>query len=142
MTKFDEAFVLSKLSRRLDIKFKKRKPNLKGWGRPDGYAIVDGVSLFVEIENTQKHPDTNVLKYWPFLEEEGTEKMILVHVFSSQSPGVSGSRSSLAEWVAKKICSKFGDKFKYFRIIFRMPEEEIEGLEKLSHLIRRLKERV
>ena len=60
----------------LNIEFEPNEFDLNGWGRVDFYSKEENDTLiFVEVENSgQKHPNTNVLKIWPFLEENPSKK--------------------------------------------------------------------
>lgn len=72
--------------------------------------------VFIEIEEGQLHPDTNVTKYWYWLEQERIkDKIFLIHVFGSKFYDDSyRSRTQLCGFVAKKISKSFN--FKYIPI--------------------------
>lgn len=61
--------------------------------------------LFIEIEEGQPHPDTNVTKYWRWMEVENVkDKIILIQVFASEFYDNNyRSRTILCDFIAKKI---------------------------------------
>lgn len=70
MSKIDEQSVSEFIADQLQIQFKDTKYKLDGWGEVDNRAQLDsGVFVFIEVETSQKHPNTNVLKLWPYLDE-------------------------------------------------------------------------
>ena len=55
---------------------------LGGWGLADGCVVLaDGRLVGLEVEWGQKHPDTNVLKLWPYLKDDSALRVLLVQVF-------------------------------------------------------------
>ena len=98
---------------------------LSGWGTADGTVhLQPEVLVAAELESTQRHPDTNVLKYWPWLEERPGTTLILVHVFGRWSLSRTGNRSRLAGWVARKIGAAVGSRFAYCRLDIGYPEAD------------------
>jgi hypothetical protein len=61
--------------------------------------------LFIEIEEGQTHPDTNVTKYWNWMEKENIkDKIILIQVFGSKFYDNNyRSRAILCDFIARKI---------------------------------------
>ena len=75
-----ESLVREVLAQHLAIQFTEARSHLGSWGRTDGEATLgDHARLFLEVESMQKHPSTNVLKVWPFLEENKSLSVLLVH---------------------------------------------------------------
>lgn len=98
------------------------------WGFPDGYDDLSNEwTLYYEIENRQNHPDTNILKYWPILEGNSSKKIILIQWYLQKSKYI--NRWELAKFIADKIESHVGSRFKYF-----VTENEIEFETKLSEV--------
>ncbi len=65
-----EKFVVELLSQRLGVNFGAAKRPLGSWGQADRCVELRRNSwLLLEVEGKQHHPNTNVLKLWPFLEE-------------------------------------------------------------------------
>lgn len=141
MTKFGKRAVSSFLSSNLNIKFEDKECTLGGWGQSDNFIEIEDILIFLEVENKQKHPSTNVLKYWPYLESQSNKKIVLVHAFSTESPGLNSSRGRLAEWAAQKMQQEFGERFKYFRIIFHTKGKSIDGINKLSSYIQHIRKK-
>ncbi len=82
------------------------------WGGPDGAdTFHDGWSVFYEIEKGQQHPCTNVLKYWPVMEEDPSLKIILVQ-WLIQAPK-SKNRWELSKFLGDKLMHTFPDRFQY-----------------------------
>lgn len=138
MPEFNQTLVLSRLSTELALQFQSVGCSLNGWGRADGQAKVRDICIFVEVENKQKHPDTNVLKYWPFLESAPTASLVLIQAFSVSSPGSKGSRNSLVKWLAERMENQFPERFKYYGLVFDEPRNSIQGITKLSSHIANL----
>ncbi|MDO8747742.1 MAG: hypothetical protein Q7J72_01320 [Candidatus Omnitrophota bacterium] len=73
--------------------------------------------LIIEIEQGQPHPDTNVAKYWYWLEKSKYKgKLYLIQVFGREFYDNNyKSRADLCQFVAEKI-SKCHANFKYMSI--------------------------
>ena len=55
------------IGRRLGIDFGQSKRRLDTWGQADRWVeLRENLWLLLEIEGKQHHPNTNVLKLWPF----------------------------------------------------------------------------
>lgn len=119
MSKSDESRVAEYISTVLKVKFEDSNFNLNGWGRVDNYAkIKDDLFLFLEVETSQKHPCTNVLKLFPYLEENIKTKIILLQVYFSDSPGLKSSRGTLSSWLGVKLQNIFSNSSFYFKAVF------------------------
>jgi len=72
--------------------------------RSDGMLVTDEIIIAVEVEAGQRHPDTNVGKYWYWLvnESEPHRKIVLFHVYA---PGFrpNESRKELGRFYAKQM---------------------------------------
>ena len=103
MSKADEEAAAKKLGLLLGLRIDTGKLRLGDWGEADGYAQV-GPSAFIvlEVEGRQKHPCTNVLKLWPWLEEHPQARVLLLQAYLPSSPGLTSNRGHLAEWAGKK----------------------------------------
>src|SRR4051794_2657698 len=65
--------------------------------------------LYVETERPgQSHPTTNVVKYWPWLEEEPNRRLVLVQLFLDNQ-----HRRRLTTWIAERMKREFGERFRY-----------------------------
>lgn len=101
----------------LGIQFTGRR-SLGPWGQTDGAAdLGNGHWVSLEVETTQKHPCTNVLKLWPYLEEHQADSVVLVHVFRVGASNESSSRGNLASWIAGRMMADLGSRFRYFRLM-------------------------
>lgn len=108
--------VANLIGKELNIVFKHEELSLNGWGEVDDYAIINEDSwVLLECENAQKHPNTNVLKLYPFLEENPNLSIILIHVFFSENKAPK-NRINLCDFIANKMIKEFGKRFQYKRI--------------------------
>lgn len=99
------------------------------WGFPDGHNVLSENSrLFFEIENGQHHPDTNVLKYWPILEENKDLKIILIQWIIKKPK--SRNRWELSKFLGSKMEGLIPDRFLYFFLEY----EELSNTEKLRKI--------
>jgi hypothetical protein len=133
MSKCDETTVANLISLQLGVAFAGKHFSLKGWGKVDDYAILgDDRYLFLEVENSQHHPDTNVLKLWPFLKDHPTVAVVLVQAFFPHSKCFKSSRGRLGSWVGAELEGLFPGRFKYQRVVVAADScAVVEGLEKL-----------
>ena len=101
----------------LNIEFEPNEFDLNGWGRVDFFLKGKNDTLiFVEVENSgQSHPNTNVLKLWPFLEENTSKKILLIHIILPQNKA-SKNRLKLCKFVGDKLEKLFKDRFRYIYI--------------------------
>jgi len=99
------------------------------WAFPNGFdKIRNDWEIFYEIENGQEHPCTNVLKYWPILEERLNLKILLIQWLIKKPK--SRNRWELSKFVASKIIKENPDRFKYVFLEY----EDFENQEKLKEL--------
>jgi len=101
--------------------------------------------LFVEVEGEQSHPDTNVTKYWYWMEKKIIDnKVVLVHVFGPIFYNNNyKSRSELCDFIARKIKREHRN-FIYFSIpksknykVDKMPKQSA-WLEQTKNVIRNI----
>jgi len=105
------------LEKELGIIFKNYEYSLDRWGDGDNYCPIGNNSLiFLECENTQKHPNTNVLKYWPFLEKNSSTRVVLFQYFFSENKAPK-NRLALCNFLALKIQELFPKRFQYIKLI-------------------------
>lgn len=96
-----------------NFKFENFEFHLNGWGDVDNYAIIDkNTYVFLECENAQKHPNTNVLKLYPYLEENPEISITLIHFFFKENKAPK-NRLALCDFIADKMKAQFGDRFNY-----------------------------
>ena len=90
---------------------------LSGWGTADGVAHIGTTGIvYLEVEQGQQHPDTNVLKYWPWIEERPDVRVTLIQVFGPWSSKRRGNRSELAKWVGARMEASLPGRFRYCRL--------------------------
>jgi hypothetical protein len=66
----------------LGITFINEEFSLGKWGETDNWCQVSHDRLILlECEKSQKHPNTNVLKIYPYLEEFPKVQIIFLHYF-------------------------------------------------------------
>ena len=85
---------------------------LASWGRVDFYCYHKDVLVLMEVEKGQKHPNTNVLKLWPFLEENPDQKILLIHVIRPDNRAPK-NRLALCEFTGEKLEVIFKGQFAY-----------------------------
>ncbi len=87
-----------------------------GIGRADNYCVIKDWIVVFEMEFSQRHPEMNVMKVWPYLEANPEKKIFLVqHLIDEKS--VSPNRIKLCHWMANKIKEQLKDRFNYTLII-------------------------
>lgn len=79
-----------------------------------GCQIDERRFLFVEIELSQKHPQTNVVKYWPWLDASEHRQVLLVQLFYGNT-----SRRRLTSWIGERLAELFGERLIY--LLFDAP---------------------
>lgn len=98
---------------------KERKFSKDTWAFKSDFAIGLGQDnwLFVEIENAQPHPDTNVSKYWTLLDKNKDVNITLIQIFGKrfleESKNDYRSRLDLCKFIADKIHKEYGKRFIY-----------------------------
>lgn len=138
MAKTMEVLVREALAERLNINFVKSRLHFGKWGRTDGESeLGDGTRLILEVESSQKHPSTNVLKVWPYLEENKNLSVILVHAFFPDSESLHSSRGNLAVWLAGRLEEILRRRFTYRRIIVSRDGEPQEGFSELQDVVQK-----
>ena len=82
--------------------------------KADIFIEFKGIKLFIEVEESQPHPDTNVAKYWYWIDQTKPKgKVVLIHVFGHEFYDNNyRSRTVLCDFLAKKI-RKQGINFVY-----------------------------
>ena len=95
---------------RLDLILAHELPICLGARGDFGCTLGDlDTRLYVETERPgQAHPTTNVVKYWPWLDEDPSRRLVLVHLFFANS-----HRRRLTSWVADRMEREFGERFRY-----------------------------
>jgi len=115
MPKSEETAVAKLVADELNVRFAGKK-RLDGWGEVDCYSeLSPSRYLILEVESGQHHPNTNVLKLWPYLDAHPDLSITLAHAFIQGSRCCNSSRGNLATWLGVKLESFFPDRFDYCR---------------------------
>jgi hypothetical protein len=118
MSTKDEISVAKIIEEKLNVKFNNTKFKLNGWGEVDNWCKIGNQNfLFLEVETKQNHPNTNVVKLWPYLEEYPKIKIFLIQCFFSYSPGNKSNRGKLGIWTANKLSEIYRNRFEYKKIV-------------------------
>ena len=122
------------LEEELGITFDNREFNLNSWGHVDNYCKLSIDTLvLLECERGQKHPTTNVLKVYPFLEEQNRLHVILIHYFFPENK-TPKNRLALCDFLGNKLEKKFGIRFQYAQMRCK-PEEITVEIKKHNRLL-------
>jgi len=90
--------------------------------KADAKIELNDEIIFIEVEEAQTHPDTNVSKYWMYLQENPDKKIKLIQIFGRafiETVNNYASRKKLSEFIAKKIKGSFSENFEYVPINLR-----------------------
>lgn len=104
----------------------------QGIGRADNHCILNDWIVIFELEFSQRHPEMNVLKVWPYLNKNVKTKIFLIHHITDTKQ-VSPNRIALSSFIAEKMKEDLKERFYYFPIINEF-DKKLE-----SELIRKLK---
>lgn len=124
------------LGSRLGYEFTNYEIKLDEWGESDNYCeIRNEVFLVSEIELNQRHPEMNVLKYWPYLERHTDKKVMLVQLITNPG-GVSANRRKLCVFTGNKLENIFQGRFKYHFCENNFTEADIVSIQsKIADLL-------
>ena len=101
----------------LNVRFENTEFSLGKWGDVDNWCRVSKNELYlIEYEKSQKHPNTNVLKLYPYLEENPNISLTLIHYFYPENKAPK-NRIALCDFLGNKMNSEFGYRFKYFKLM-------------------------
>lgn len=100
----------------LGVSFKNEEFSLGKWGEVDNWAqLSDDMLILIECEKGQKHPNTNVLKLYPYLEENPDKTIVLVHYFYPENKAPK-NRRALCDFIASKMENSLKDRFQYISL--------------------------
>ena len=115
-TNIDNCIVSKIIGETLVIKFRNEEYRLASWRDTDNYCkIFDNAYMLIKCEKGQKHPNTNVLKLYAFLEENPNIKLVLLHYFFPES-NAPKNRLALCDFIAKKMEQHFPERFQYLKL--------------------------
>jgi hypothetical protein len=119
------------LERDFGVTFSGPRP-IGEWGNLDNVAeLDDGRWLALEVEAQQKHPCTNVLKVWPYLDVNLDTRFLFVHGFFTESASVDSSRGRLSSWLGERLTQELEWQFQYVRVVCDSDDQLIEGADEL-----------
>lgn len=132
-----EALVARRIESEFGVRFGGASRSLGPWGQVDNCLdLSDGTFAVLEVEASQKHPCTNVLKLWPYLVERRHTKALLIQAFFDDSPGLNSNRGHLGTWLAGRMASDLGDRFRYCRVVLGRDGSFQDGFEDLAAAFR------
>jgi hypothetical protein len=100
------------ISNALPFSFEPEEFKLGKWGNVDFYCKQDDILVLLEVEKGQKHPNTNVLKVWPFLEENPDQKVLLIQLIREEN-NAPKNRLLLCKHTGRKLMELFPGRFEY-----------------------------
>lgn len=101
------------IEKALGVTFRNEEFQLGIWGHVDNWCEVShDTILLLECERKQKHPNTNVLKLYPYLEEFPKAHVILLHYFFQENKAPK-NRVALCHFMGDKLENNFGVRFQY-----------------------------
>lgn len=115
-TSAENIIVSEILEKELGVSFSNEELNINNWGHVDNYCeFSPDTIILLECESGQKHPTTNVLKLFPYLEEQDQLHVILIHYFFPEN-NAPKNRIALCEFMGSKLENFFGIRFQYVRL--------------------------
>lgn len=128
MTRKDKIVSHSNLiAQRIGLTLENKEFNYgKGIGRADNYCITSEYIVIFELEFSQRHPEMNVLKVWPYLNNNPSKKIFLIHHITDTN-FVSPNRIELSSFIAERIKADT-KRFEYFQIKNEFNKEKVDEL--------------
>lgn len=115
-TNTDNCNISKIIEEALGVQLRDEEFRLSSWGDTDNYCkLSDKAYLLIECERGQKHPHTNVLKLYPFLEENPDIQIVLLHYFFPENKSPK-NRLSLCVFIANKMEQQFPGRFQYLKL--------------------------
>ncbi len=113
----------------LGITFINEEFSLGKWGEVDNWChLSHDIIILLECEKGQKHPNTNVLKLYPYLEEFPKVHVILIHYFFPENKAPR-NRVALCNFLGEKLEYEYGLRFQYVHLKCE-PDQISEELKK------------
>ncbi len=127
MSKNSEEKVARLLEHTLRVKFEYNQFKLGKWGNVDKVSkVCSNQYVFLEVEEGQAHPDTNVLKVWPYLRENRKAQIFLIQAFFPKRDNRNISRKLLSEWTGHELEKRFPKRFRYCKINISDDKKKID----------------
>lgn len=112
-TNKDNLLISDVIADSLGITFNNEEFSLGKWGEVDNWCeLGHDTIILLECEKGQKHPNTNVLKLFPYLEQFPLVHVILIHYFFPENKAPK-NRIDLCKFISEKIRENFGPRFQY-----------------------------
>lgn len=120
------------ISQITDITFSDKEFNYgKSIGRADNhYFMSENKMLILEIEASQRHPEMNVLKAWPYLKDNQKKEILLIQ-YITDTKAVSPNRIELCKWLGLEMTQSLSSRFKYYLITNSITTEDEKTINKL-----------
>jgi hypothetical protein len=129
-----EEAIAALVGKAIGVVFSDTRRSCAPWGQFDRcIELQSNRWLVLEVEGSQNHPTTNVLKAWPLLEDQPQLAIFMIHVFLPNARARSTSRGRLALWLGEKMESQLAPRFHYRRRYVDTLANSIEGAEELRH---------
>jgi hypothetical protein len=104
------------ISDSLGISFRNTEYSLGKWGEVDNWAMLPNDTIVIlECEKGQKHPNTNLLKLYPFWEENSDKTIVLIHYFYPKNKAPK-NRLALCDFLSDKMEQLFVGRFHYISL--------------------------
>jgi hypothetical protein len=115
-TKNENVEISEILGKELGIRFTNTEFKLDQWGDADNFcALNENDLVLLECEHGQKHPNTNVVKLFPYLERHTSKRIVLIHYFFPENKAPK-NRLALCDFIASKMESSLNGRFQYISI--------------------------
>jgi len=112
-TKQENIEIAEIIGKELGISFSNQTYKLDSWGDADNfYEMNENDLVLFECEIRQKHPNTNVMKVFPYLEKHSNKRIILIHYFFPENKAPK-NRLALCDFIASKMENSLKDRFQY-----------------------------
>jgi hypothetical protein len=112
-TKLENIVIADIIGKELGISFSNQEYKLDSWGDADNfYEMNENDLVLLECELGQKHPNTNVMKVFPYLEKHSNKRIILIHYFFPENKAPK-NRLALCDFIASKMENSLKDRFQY-----------------------------
>lgn len=124
------------IEEKLEIVLAGNELSFDNWGRADNYLRLNENSfLVVEIEMSQRHPEMNVLKIWPYLKNNPKKKVLLIQYLIDEN-SVSPNRIRLCRWLKEQMEQELSGRFLYHLFVNEIEEVEIGKMKQDLELFR------
>ena len=126
-----------KIANQLGIEFQLEEYKLGKWGNADFFYKKDYLLVLLEVEKGQKHPNTNVIKLWPYLEDNPELKVLLIQIIRDENKAPK-NRLALCKYFGKRMEQEFPDRFRFVHrrwhrdLVNEIKEQVINKMKELS----------